>query len=191
MLTDAARSKVLDAVVQRFGQQDDLEGEQIARDVNIPERDANLLLTAFTITVALLTHTRTSAAAFIEAGRDNIFDQSSESIALSIANLIIPQRQELAKVVARQTLASSVLPSLTGFQLAVDIRVHFNNSQIDEYVSVAVANISTDISGPELILQLNRADVERMILKLQDAAKQMELAESSIRKILSTEITSE
>jgi hypothetical protein len=182
-LTEAARSKVLEAVVREFGQSGgSVDGEVIAREAGIPVPDANQLLTALTITVALLTQAPVSPAAFIEAGRDKLFDPSSEPAALSIANLITPRHGELEKTFARQSLATSVLPALSRFQLAVDLRVRFSNGELEEFVPVAVVYIDTDAEGQNLVMQLTRSDIDNVIAKLHDAAQQLALAEGLLTK---------
>ena len=155
----------------------------ISSEINIPRRDAGRLMTALSVTLGLLSDNVASLEEFVQAGRDIIFDAASEPTVRAIADIIIRQRPTLARAMARHQLAAEVLPSLAQFELMVDLRIRFNNNAPDEFVSVAVVHIDTD-GMQELWLQLSKSDIATILVKLNKASKEMDLAENLISRVI-------
>jgi hypothetical protein len=143
----------------------------------LTRRDAGRLATALSISLALLTQNSVSAGEFVQAARGTIFEPASEAAAHAIADLVISQREKLAKAMARNRLANVVLPSVSDFSVTVDIRLQFTNDKVDAFVPVAIVAMDTDGENNRLWCQLSRADVDMILEKLRNAANQMDLAE--------------
>ncbi len=152
--------------------------------ITLSRRDAGRVATALSIVIALLTQHAVTAEDFLQAARGNVCDASSEATVRAMAELVISQRRTLTKAMERQRLENVVLPSLTEFSVAVDVRVRFTNEKPEEVVAVAVAHIDTDGSNQEMWCQLSRADVKRILEKLQNTAQEMEVVEELMKKII-------
>ena len=148
----------------------------------LTRRDAGRLATALSISLALLTQNLVSAGEFVQAARGSIFEPASEAAAHAIAELVISQRERLAKAMARNRLANVVLPSLSDFSVTVDLRLQFTNDKVDTFVPVAIVNMDTDGENNRLWCQLSRADIDMILETLQNAANQMDLAEKMMAK---------
>ena len=59
------------------------------------------------------------------AAAGKLFDNAQAAAVETIARQIVGQRGELRKSMDREHLAARVLPSLTGFDVAVDLRFKF------------------------------------------------------------------
>lgn len=175
----------LQQVIQLLLHQVERAGGPLDRDVivgatGISRRDASRLNAALFTAIGLLTEGPVSAQEFVLVGRDTLFEQAHAQVAELIANQIVAQRSELRRFLAHQNLAASVLPSLTGFDVAVDLRIKFNETKVEDRVAVAVVHIGTDDRNQRIWLQLTRHDIAGIVSKLNTAAKQMELAEDMV-----------
>jgi len=82
----------------------------------------------------------------------------------------------------RVTLANRVLPSLEGFDAAVDMRFEFRNGATT-YVPVVVASLTTDApEGGMLCFQLTRDQLDRLVNELTDVRDGLDKAEAVARK---------
>lgn len=178
-LTEEKRQEAVQLLlhqVERAG--GSLDTDVVAGATGLPRRDAARLIAALSTALALLTETSASAADFVSVGRTKIFADSDIAAVTEISNAIASQRNELQKSIAHHRLASRVLPSLTGFDVAVDLRFEFGGDDMKDRVAVAVVHIGTDERTQHLWLQLDRNDIERVIDKLQRTLKQMDMAEA-------------
>jgi hypothetical protein len=78
-----------------------------------------------------LTETSASAGEFVTIGRGKFFEDDQAATIDAVARQIIGQRTELQESMAREAIAARVLPSLTGFDVAIDVRFAFTDDQIE------------------------------------------------------------
>jgi len=166
--------------IERAGGSVDTDAVVGATGLN--RREASRLIAALSTTVGLLTESSATASDFVTAGRGKIFDDSQAATAEAIASHIVSQRAELQKSMARDNLANTVLPSLTSFDVAVDLRFKFRDHQVEDSVAVAVVHIGTDTRYQRIWLQLSRHDVQRIVEKLGATLKQMDAVEAITRQ---------
>jgi hypothetical protein len=184
-LSDVDRQRAIDLMVASVARSSaGFDTEPLAIAItHLTPSDAGRLATALSIVIALLTENVASTAEFIQAARGHLFEPSSELAAHTVADLIISQRAEVTASMARKRLANVVLPSLTYFDVTVDVRLQFVNDKVDEYVPVAMMSIDTDGENNRLWCQLTLADVEMIVQRLQDAARQMALADTIMTQL--------
>jgi hypothetical protein len=124
-----------------------------------------------------LTQNAVTAGEFVQAASGNIFDARYEPTASVIADVVISRRATLYRAMARTRLANAVLPSLVHFELTVDLRIRFEDGKAQEFVPVALAYIDTDAENKEFWFQISRADINMILAKLNNCAREMDLGE--------------
>jgi hypothetical protein len=114
--------------------------------------------------------------------REKLFDEADARAVSAITKRIGQQQPGLKKMFDRRSLAVETLPSLTGFNLSIDLRLRFTKDEVTEGVAVALIHIRTD-AEPELWLQLSRGDVDAIAEKLRETSRRMELAENLFNRV--------
>ena len=185
-LTEAEQRRAVALVVSAFeGDLGGFDAEALTKEIpSLTGRDAGRLATALSVVAALLTQHAVTIDEFLQAARNNFYDEGAEQPVRLAAELVISHRHTLTAAVERQRLENVVLPSLTDFSVAVDVRIRFANEQPIGFVPIAVVHIDTDGSNQEIWCQLSRADINRIIEKLQNTVREMELVGNLIRPVV-------
>jgi hypothetical protein len=76
----------------------------------------------------------------------------------------------------RRSLAMQTLPSLTSFDVSVDLRFKFDKDEIADRVAVALVHIGTDVTE-EMWLQLSRGDIDMILQSLTETLRRMDAVE--------------
>jgi hypothetical protein len=186
-LSETDRAKALELMFSSFARGGgSIDTELLANEIpSLTRRDAGRVMTALSLSFALLTQNAVTAAEFVQAGSGNLFDTACNPTASAVADIVISRRPTLDKAMARSRLANAVLPSLTRFDVAVDLRIRFENGKAQEFVPVALAHIDTDADNTEIWFQLSRADITMLLEKLSTCARDMELGEELLNKAIS------
>jgi hypothetical protein len=71
------------------------EAESFSAATDLPRRDVNRVLAAFSSTIALLTQRPASVSEFVELARGKLFNTADEATARAVAETIIARRSEL------------------------------------------------------------------------------------------------
>lgn len=187
-LSEADRAKVIEAMFASFEKHGSgsIDTEILSKQIPSLTRrgDAGRVMTALSISFALLTQNAVTPAEFVQAGTGKIFDSDSDATASSIADVVISRRATLERAMERSRLANVVLPSLARFEITVDLRIKFEDGKANEFVSVALAHIDTDADNNEFWFQLSRADVTMLLEKLHKCVSEMDLAEEVMRRAI-------
>jgi hypothetical protein len=157
-----------------------VDTDMVVKATGLSRSDASRVNAALSTTIGLLTESSASTGDFVVVGRGVIFDERHAAAAEAVASQIVNQRAELRRSLAHENLANRVLPSLTGFDVAVDLRFKFRDHQVEDSVAVAVVHVATDSRSQRIWLQLSRHDVQRIIEKLSDTLKQMDVVEAIV-----------
>jgi hypothetical protein len=186
-LSPTDRTKVLDLMFSSFERGGwSIDADLLSNEIpSLRRGDAGRLMTAVSISFALLTQNPVTTAEFVQAGSSDIFDANSEPTATEIADVVISRRPTLDKAMARNQLANAVLPSVAQFSVTVDLRIRFENEKAQEFVPVALVHLDTDADNTEIWCQLSRADITSIIQKLSNAAREMDLAEALLKRAIS------
>jgi hypothetical protein len=154
----------------------------IARALGMPNSQAAELVTAMSLVSGLLGSEGYSAEDVLTGGESQLFDTSNATVARAIVVSILQHAgKSFQSDFERRTLATENLPSLTSFDVTVDLRLKIENEEVKDGVPVAIVHIDTDAANRELWLQLTRGDVKTLIDTLTDAQKRMEVAERFFR----------
>jgi hypothetical protein len=160
------------------------EPRDLSTRYNIPESEARPLVFATSMMLATLTEAPDPVEQFIAAGIEKgAFTAETAAIIQPHAELICSERTNIQEAVKKETLASSVLPSLMTFSVAVDLRLKFEKDKIIAAVPVLVAHLDTDAEHQAVWVQLTQADTERIIDQLQTGLASLKAAERAAEKI--------
>lgn len=149
--------------------------EPLEKMLGTSKRDTGSLVTAISVVVGLLTQIRVDSDAFVRAFSGKLFEQKDTPAFATVADVVNQDRDRLDKSIERRYLAAQTLPSLSSFDVSIDLRLRFEGVEIREGVPVAVVHIATD-GDPQLWVQLTEADVSLIIEKLETVSKQMSSA---------------
>lgn len=119
----------------------------------------------------------TAAATKVEILTPDLVDKL-----LPFFQVVIQEQPLLARAIRRASLPGQVLPSFTDFEIAIDVRIAFEDHGVYESVPVAIVHIDTDASGGEIWFQASKAQMERLKSSVDTAIKRMELAEAWAQK---------
>jgi hypothetical protein len=147
-----------------------------------PRSDIIDLVAAVSVLVGLLSKGPISENDLEVLMREKLFDEADARAVSAITKRIGQQQPGLKKMFDRRSLAVETLPSLTGFNLSIDLRLRFTKDEVTEGVAVALIHIRTD-AEPELWLQLSRGDVDAIAEKLRETSRRMELAENLFNRV--------
>jgi hypothetical protein len=186
-VTEADRTKAVESMLFSFERgAGTIDTELLSNQIpSLTRRDAGRVITALSISIAFLTQNAVTAAEFVQAASGNLFDADCEPTVSAIADVVISRRATLDKAMARQRLATVVLPSLAEFEVTVDLRIRVENGQVQEFVPVALAHIDTDANNNEFWFQMSRADIDMLLDKLTNCAKEMDLGEELLKNAIS------
>lgn len=158
------------------GQSD--EPDKVAEKFDIPLSDARDAVFAASMMIATITNGPEPAQEFLAAGRAaRAFDDSVSEALHPLAELVEAERDKVKDGLKRANLAGQVLPSLTLFDVAVDLRLKFDDGKVVGAVPVLVAYLDTDAEGQRVWVQLTQVDAERLIEQLQRGLTSLKAAQ--------------
>lgn len=187
-LAPNSSQRILSAVLHAFDSDYSMETPELAKALEIDEDDAKPLLFAVSILVTSMSSRNESPEKFVEiAEKAEVLDDHSREAVLSLARAVKKQAASVRNTLERARLGAHVLPSLETFDVAVELRLSFDQEQVERAVPIAVVHIDTDALDQIVWLQLTKRQVEHLIDKLRNVHKQMELAEQFASRCVSSE----
>jgi len=151
---------------------------KLADEIRVPAIDAReILLAASTATIIMVTRPPLSPSQFIEyAIKEGFISDSDSPKALKFLQQVEAQRPAIRTYMEEGQLAASVLPLLTEFDTAVELRFAFDNeNKIKTAVPLLTVHLDTD-TQEEVWFQIGTSRLERLIEDLQTALSQMKNA---------------
>jgi hypothetical protein len=127
----------------------------------------------------LVAQKRTTADELVSAGIEaGLIAPSDRSSVHRFAESIIANRGSIADTGKRHRLVQALLPSLTSFSCLVDLRPSFTDdaSAINFCVPVVIGHLVND-STEDVWIQMSRAQVERLILDMQEVLRKVDVLE--------------
>ncbi|MGY2808686.1 hypothetical protein [Bradyrhizobium sp. USDA 4506] len=150
-LPEEARRHVLAEMISNFQRGTRrLDSSNLRKITGLSENGADQLATVYSLVIGLLSETTATPDEFIVAAENKVFLEKDRSVAKSIATEVCNARPKIQETVARTRLAGEVLPSLSTFDLSIDVRVRVENGAIGIAVPVAVVHIDTDADNRDL-----------------------------------------
>ena len=185
-MPDAIRLHAIELVVRQIERAGGaVDTDAVVESTGLSRRDASRLNASLSVTIGLLSDNNATSEEFVSSGAGKLFFDEDVSTVSAISTYVVSQRADIRKAMAHENLANTVLPSLTAFDVAVDVRFKFKEQHIEDRIAVAVVHIATDGNMENLWLQLSQHDVQRIISKMNDTLNKMRLIES-----LTTQFTS-
>jgi hypothetical protein len=140
------------------------------------------IINALSATITTVVQTEPTTEDFLSAARGKFFDPEDEAAVVWTVDEAIANSAEWRDAFDRRRLANETLPTLSSFDVSVDLRLSFEDDSIQHGVAVALVHLDTDANGQEVWFQAGRADVEMMLAQLESALRHMELAEQFFEK---------
>lgn len=144
--------------------------------------DGNNVLISISVVFGLLVDLEISIDEFIAAASGEICESEDLPTLRYLASKIVPDRKALKVAVEEASLASQILPSLSMFDLEVDLRMRFEDGKLQLGVPIAVVHIDTDCQNQEIWLQLKLSEVQNLIEKLKKTEADLKSAELILEK---------
>jgi len=180
-LSKDERDRVLAELVKSFQSGvREVSSSAIAQIASVEAKAADRIGLIYSITIGMLSETSATPEDFVATASGVLFEPAQQGVALEIATAICAHRDSIKAAVERAQLSGMVLPSLSAFEVAVDIRVRMSDGKITAAVPVTVAHIDTDGDRQELWVQLSTGDIENITKKLTDCLDEMRQAERAI-----------
>lgn len=165
--------KTLDTFVSGISE----EPKEISQRYAIAESEARPLVFAVSMMVATLSEAPDPLDQFLAAGiAKGAFTSEVAAVIRPHGEVIEADRSSIQEAIKRETLASSVLPSLLSFSVAVDLRLKFEKEKIVAAVPVLVVHLDTDADDQAVWVQLTQADTERLLEQLQTGLESLKAA---------------
>jgi len=151
-----------------------VDEDELALQLGIPSKDAGHLLSAVSLLTAVVSGGGDTPEQIVSAAVEaNLIPQEARNAAAAFATALVPRRDTLKRTLDVSRLAARVLPSLTSFDVAVDVRLSFEKGKPKLAVPVAVAHLDTDAEGGEIWFQMQKTDVEKLVEDLGRTLKEM------------------
>jgi hypothetical protein len=179
-MSQADRHEVVTDILRAFfdaGQTED--PKVVAERYKLTPSEAREMTIALSMMTVTLAEVSVSVEQFFEVGiAKGALDEQIATALRGDAERIIAERARVKEGVQRGSLANEVLPSVLGFNYAVDLRLKFEKEKLTASVPVLVAYLDTDGEGQRVWFQLTRADTERLIEQLQTGLESLKAASS-------------
>lgn len=178
-MPDAQRKEVFQTVVENFHQSESVDPKKISDKYSISVDTARDLLIALAFMVGIVSERDSPPGNFIdEAIERELLSRENAAVIAPLAEEIFAGRASIRDLIEQQRLGSEVLPSLAAFDVTVDLRLKFEGDKVGRFLPMAILHIDTDADRQEVWLQLNRAEISRIIGSLQEALKSIDAAEA-------------
>jgi hypothetical protein len=153
--------------------------EKIATEIGVKEDDLTPLVAAVTMVCVTLSSGEETPESLVNAAIGaKIVSDAQKDVLLEFAKIVAQARSRMKEAMLRSNIASRVLPALTEFSTAVDVRLSFKREEIVNSVPVVVAHVDTDTAEQELWFQMSKSQLKFLIENLQDTLRRLELAEA-------------
>ena len=153
---------------------------ELASAINTTKDDSLALLAVASLVVSVFTQRTETPDQFVKAAEEaGVLEAEAVPAVLAFCKTVLDDRDTLAVTVERARIGIEVLPSFEGLSATTDVRLGFKDGRVDLAVPVVVALLRTD-SSKNLWFQLTKEQLQMLISKLQDAMRNVELAEQWI-----------
>jgi hypothetical protein len=154
--------------------------EELEKALDLSKSDISMLFSAAMLTVPVVGQDGgdTSNDFIAAAVRGRIIAENIAEKVRPFVDTVVAERTKITRAIQRGSLPNQVFPSLTNFEVAVDLRMLFEKDAVAEGIAVAVMHLDTDADGEEIWFQASRDQLEQLKDDIEDALKKMGLAET-------------
>lgn len=160
----------------------DLELERVVSELKVDGDEIHHLVNSSRLLLGILAFRIESCeevvASIVEAG---ILVKENEDAILAFAKIASADRGALKQALSMATLQHSLLPSLMQLEVKVDLRLEFDGDSITRTAPVVLVHLDTDAVDQEIWFQLTPSQVEGFISRLQQALRQVGVAETLLK----------
>lgn len=156
----------------------------LAKVAGIDEDVASKVLTGAAFLVIVLSGGKQGAEELLEAGTAaHLFtDKARESIQ-KVEAIVAPKRETIKEQKRLNNLARAIIPSLTDFHTAVDLRLGYKDEKPVRGVPVVLAHIDTDTDA-HCEFQMTVGQARSMLADLERAVRQAEQAQDLLARAI-------
>ena len=129
------------------------------------------------LTVPVLSQGINAEEFITSAVKAGIIPQNLVSKIQPFVDAVVAEKAQIGRVMRRAALPAQVLPYMSNFEVAVDIRLAFEEEAVLEAVSVAIVHIDTDANSEEIWFQASIQQMRKLKSDVELAIKRMEAAE--------------
>ena len=153
----------------------------VAFDVSSEEMEA--LLFATVLSVSLVSARTISAETFAWAAvEEQVAEEEHQGAIAQFAQYVIDHAEPFRNTLNRTRLAARILPAFISLDATIDVRLRFEDGQVQTLVPVAVLWLSTDKEEEEIVFQTTEEGIEQIIEQLQDIKSQLQATEEWTRQ---------
>ncbi|KWI69691.1 hypothetical protein [Burkholderia ubonensis] len=160
--------------------------EKLAEKIGVPERAADLMMAAVSMTMYGCARYEgeltADQLATILKDVELLAAEPNEGL-LAMFREILAHREQTRREVERNDDARSVLPSLVRFDLNVDVRVAFHKNEVRSFVPIVVGHLNTDSEGQLVWFQITKEQLVSMQEAIGDALLQINAVEATLAKL--------
>jgi len=136
------------------------------------------LFAAAMLTVPLLSQGINAEEFFASAVKAEIIPQNLVSKIRPFVDTVVAESAQIGRVIRRAALPAQVLPYMSDVEVAVDLRMAFEEEAVLEAVPVAIVHIDTDADGEEIWFQASIQQMRQLKNDVEEAIKRMEAADA-------------
>ncbi len=170
-------AEVLQAVIATLESKkpplDDLE-----KSLKLSKGDLSSLFAAAMLTVPILGEGGNAEEFVSSAVKSGLIKETLVPKIQPFIDTIVSQKAVIGRAIRRASLPSQVFPSFSSIEVAVDLRIGFEDQKVVDAVPVAIVHIDTDTNGDEMWFQCSKHEMLQLKSEIEDAVKRMEAAES-------------
>jgi hypothetical protein len=152
--------------------------ENLEKYLNLSKNDLSALFAAAMLTVPILGEGGNAEEFISTAVKVGLLTQNLVPKIQPFIDTVVAERAQIGRAIRRAALPALVLPFLSNFEVAVDLRMGFEQEAVVDAVSVAVVHIDTDVNGKEIWFQASKQQMEELKSDIEDAIKRMDTAEA-------------
>jgi hypothetical protein len=152
--------------------------EELEKNLKIPIKDLSSLFAAAMLTVPILGRGINAEEFITSAVKARMIPQDLVSKIQPFVDTVVAERRQIERILRRAALPVQVLPSMSGVEVVVDLRLAFEEGAVLEAVPVAIVHIDTDANGEEVWFQASLNQMRELKSNVEKAITQMEAAEA-------------
>jgi hypothetical protein len=157
----------------------ELEVDELASILNIDSEQTAVIVSSLTLLLAVISSRKESESEIVDALLSAGLIGPSEKAPLeSFIRMVIARRSEVKRTITLSRLAEQTIPSFSGINTSVDLRIGFRKEKVDIVVPVALIHLHTDSDKEKIFFQMQKTDVQRLIREFQRVLDRMEEVET-------------
>ncbi len=152
--------------------------EYLERNLSLPPSELGALFAAAMLMVPILAEVG-KADEFVElAVKTELLPRDLAGKIQPFIDAVVLQRSQIQRAIRRAELQTQALPSLTRMELAIDLRVAFDDDHVTDAVPVVVIYVATDADGGEIWFQASKQQMQDLKNDVDEAIRKMDIAEA-------------